>query len=372
MSGAPHPESTRRSRLRFSRTEQALLAYAVFGGAAWMLVFFDGTRGGVANGLIAFLAAGMALAFVASRFENTAHERRRFGDGDDAPHPAPHASHEREKPPVNAGLVWTRRAAVAMCAVGLVHVASQPHALERLRHPRSAFEAFFGLFVIVIGVAFVLLIDRKQQADSTRWLEGRQAARQAEPPERALSPLHLEERRGAAHHARERETPSGLRRVLGVGVIVFGVIGLPLSLALFDAGGIVVYTGGILALLALINLVESRAVPGLRVSTSEADRRRAHDDIRRSKGWWAAHPPRVLRHMRVAFIALVVLGAITCVVMPLLNGESSADRYPPAAIFVSGLLIGLAVLGLAERDQLQREREWIDERQAEHERRAAH
>lgn len=368
MSETPAPEPRRKSSLSFSLTEWCLLAYAVFGGAAWVFVFFDGSLRGFVNGLIAFLVAGLALAVVASRFENAAHERRRFGK-ESAPQAA-HAHEARDKPPTKVSLLWGRRAAIAMCVVGLLNVVMHRDALQRLRSSHSAGEAFLSVMLIAIGVVVILLIDRKVLAASDAWLAERKAARAPDPAQSATpGPLHVHERSGEALNHRRPAGRERLQRVLELSLIVFGVIGLPLCMALFDFGGGFVAYGGIIMLwLAAINRVEGWSAAGLRVPNNPAEQRRVRERIHKSRGWWSAHPPRVLKHMRVAFISMIVIGGIACIVMPFLRGDSPAERYRPTVLFVGGFLIGLTVLGIAEHEQGRREREWLDGRREERER----
>lgn len=370
MSEPPRDDPRRKTPVRFSAAEWVLLAYAVFGGAAWVLVFFDGTMGGFVDGLIAFLVVGLVLAVVVSRFENTAHERRRFVDDAEPSPSGDHALRDRDKPPTKVSLLWGRRAALAMCVVGLVSLVMHRDALQRLRKASSAGEAFLGVMLIVIGVVVILLIDRKVLAASDAWLAERRAARAPEPSQpAAIRPLHVHEHEGEALHHRRPEGRERLQRTLEKTLIVFGVLGLPICMWLFDFGGGFVAYGAIIMLwLAAINRVEGWSASGLRVPSASSEQRRVHERIHKSRSWLSAHPPSALKHMRAVFLCLVVIGGITCIVMPFLRGDSPADRYQPTVLFVAGFLLGLTLLGIAEHEQRRRELEWLEDRRSERER----
>jgi len=361
------PDSTRPHARRkpLSRTERFLIAYAVLGGAAWTVVFFDGTMAGFVNGVIAFLVVGFALAYVASRLDDKAHERARF-PGESKEGSSPRA--DRERPPVSPGHLWSRRAAIAMFFAGLTGAVIHRVALERKQLDP---EFFLAVLVMVIAVFAIIRLDRKALIAADEWRAERRAARDPDSsPQGPGSPLHVHDHE-LTHTLPEPPHPS-LQVALEKSLIIFAVLGLPLCLMLLGGGaGFVVYTGLIVLWLGLLNRLESWSSPGLRISNNEAEQRRAHERIRLSRGPWSANPPRQLKHMRIAFLVLVVLGGIGCIVMPFLDGDSPAERYRMAVPFVGGFLISLGVLAIAEREQNLRERLWLEGRQAERERQAA-
>lgn len=366
MSELPDSTRPRAQRKPLSRTERFLIAYAVLGGAAWTAVFFDGTMAGFVNGVIAFLVVGFALTYVASRLDDKAHERARF-PGESEASSVPRA--EREGPPVSPGHLWSRRAAIAMFFAGLTGAVIHRVALERKQLDP---EFFLAVLVMAIAVFAIIRLDRKALIAADEWRAERRAARTPDAPKPGPgTPLHVHEIESTV--AFPERPHAKLQAQLEKLLIVFAVLGLPFSALFFGGpGGLVFYTGLIVVWLGLLNRLDSWSSPGLRISNNEAEQRRAHERIRLSRGPWSANPPRQLKYMRIAFLVLVVLGGIVCIVMPFLDGDSPAERYRMAVPFVGGFLISLGVLAIAEREQNLRERLWLEGRQAERERVKAH
>lgn len=356
MSKAPDSDHPVRRRSSLTRADRFLLGYAVLGAAAWTVVFFDGTVAGIVNGLIAFLSVGLALAYLANRADDKAHERARF------PHEqtdtaAQHA--DRERPPVRATHRWSRRAAIALLIVGFVGMLVHRVALERKQLDP---EFFFSALAAGLAVYLIVRLDRSEQAASDAWLAQRQAARSPQQVGvNVITPLHVHPSTG--ERIARRDSRSRLQVYSERLLIVFAVIGLPLSMLVFGfGGGFVAYTGLIVVWLGALNRMEGWNSGGLQISNSAAEQRRTSQRIRATRRPWAAAPPRLLKQMRAVFISLVVIGAIACIVMPFLRGDSAPDRYRSALFFVVGFLVSLVVLGVAEHEQRRREQLWLEER----------
>jgi hypothetical protein len=357
------PGSTRRRERNkpLARSERFLIAYAVLGGAAWTAVFFDGTIGGFINGVIAFLVTGFALTYIASRLDDRAHERARFpGESRDSAEPRA----ERERPPVSASHLWSRRGAVALFFAGLTGCVIHRVALER---KQLDLEFVVAALAMVFAVVAVIRLDRKALIAADAWRAERRAARDPDSKQ-------PDARQGAEASVQPLPDDPRARQLAQLEklLIVFVVLGLPLCLIAFGgAAGFVTYLGLIVLWLGLLDRLDSRMRPGMRISNNAAEQRRAQERIRRSRGPWSATPPRQLKHMRVAFAVLVVLGGIGCVVMPFLDDESPAERSRQAVTFVIGSVIAFGALALAERKQKACEQRWLEDRLAGREHRAA-
>ncbi len=264
-----------------------------------------------------------------------------------------------------AGVVRTRRLVIAAVSLALLSVL----ALSFGDYDRrlATLPAFALLCCIPLSVFVLLRVDDLDARQQDSWLSLRRARRDAERgvERRVGAPRFVrtvagEPRASEVLHDRYRWS----RRVERV-LYVWLIVGFPLSLALFGPAGMFGYPGVALGLLALQDRLERDRSRGLRPPPTAAARQRARERMSRAGRWWSSSPPRALQRMRAAFVVLVAVGFAFAVAVPALRGDDPAERYRATVPFVIGFLLGLVALGIAEHEQVKRERAWLDRRRAE-------
>jgi hypothetical protein len=236
---------------------------------------------------------------------------------------------------------------------------------------------FFAFFLLASGILAVK--SWLQTTADARWVDERRAERLSRRPTQtrkhasprsapAAEPLKTR-RNKPTTSSRLRRRPPGRARVHSFvewSLLAFVVLGFPVMIALLGpANGMFSYVAIGFILLAVTNRLDTWSAapiwtPG---NAAAAERKRLGKGV--GARWLAARPPRLLRHMRTVYLALVVAGFFGCLVWPFLRGWPPERKYPFAATYVVGFLIGLILLSRAEQRQRAREREWLEQRRLE-------
>lgn len=146
-------------------------------------------------------------------------------------------------------------------------------------------------------------------------------------------------------------------------LIAFLVLGMPTLIHLLGPPqGLFSFVAIGFTLLAITNRVDTWASEKVWTPGNAQAEARKRERLENGGRWWAAEPPKLLRYVRGIYLVFVVAGFCYCLVWPFLRGQSPEERYPYAALYVAGFLIGLAILASFERHQRRLERHWLLER----------
>lgn len=287
----------------------------------------------------------------------------------------------REKAYVAPRLIWTGRLAwlVAPTGIALVVLCLRSGVVEHDGNRVYNLGLVGVVGSIFAGVFAIKLCNRRIESARDAWRHARRAERHPELVEqegRITAPHPVAAAADASAGLVQRTTfdgtrlrrrPEGRARIhslLEWFFIAFLVLGMPTLIHfLGPPQGLFSFVAIGFTLLAITNRVDTWASEKVWTPGNAQAEARKRERIENGGRWWAAEPPKLLRYVRGIYLVFVVAGFFYCLVWPFLRGQSPEERYPYAAVYVAGFLIGLAVLASFERHQRRLERHWLLERQ---------
>jgi len=353
--------------------------YVFIAGAACMLLIYDGSTRSFLNAFAAFVGGAFALAMIISGVEAWLRARKERPEDWEA---ARARRDERARAEIDSSLILQRRLAYLVSPVGIaivVLLTKGPISRSKdfLWHNIALTGVVFSIFV---GVFVVKRCNRRIMQAEDDWRAARRVERHPElaEPRRIVAPIRAPKesrpasdriKRTTADGSRLRRRPPGRARVHSIVewfLLAFVVFGFPTMIYLLGpANGMFSFVAIGFTLLAITNRVDTWASEKLWTPGNAQAEDRKRQRIESGARWWAAEPPKLLRYARWVYLVLVVAGFLYCLVWPFLQGWAPEDKYPYAAVYVVGFMLGLSLLATFERHQQRLEREWLRRRDEE-------